>query len=306
MIWIPKRLVEIGLLNVAAKVPNEFIAYCENLYDERLNNATNSIIGSGVKIVMLTGPSASGKTTTAEKLAQKIKQRGLNVDVISLDNFFKNIEDYPRLADGTPDYESVDALDLKSINTCLLEVFSHGKTKIPEFDFYTEHRKDTQIEIEVHDGVLIVEGIHALNPKLTSAVPRRGVFKIYAGMREEYSNDGQRVLPTRDIRLARRMVRDISTRGHSIEKTLSMWPGVCIGEDRNIKVFKTEANMLLDTSFAYEICTLAPYVLQFRGKLAANSAYSEVFNNLCNNFELCTQIDKKFVPNDSMLKEFLI
>ncbi len=306
MIWIPKRLVEIGLINVAAKVPEEFIEYCENLYEQRVEDAVNNIIKAGAKIVMLTGPSASGKTTTALKLAQKIKGHGLNVDVISLDNFFKNIEDYPRLADGTPDYESVDALDLKSINNCLLEIFSHGQTNIPEFDFYTEHRKNTQTTVQVHGGILIVEGIHALNPRLTCAVPRSAVFKIYAGLREEYSHDGQRILPTRDIRLARRMVRDIATRGHSVEKTLSMWPAVCIGEDRNIKVFKTEANMLLDTSFAYEISTLAPYISQLRGKLSKDSTYNDVFNNLCDNFELCSQIDIKYVPNNSMLKEFLI
>ncbi len=305
-IWIPKRLVEIGLLNVSAQIPREFIRYSEGLYDERITNAARQIIDGGTKIVMLTGPSASGKTTTAKKIAQKIKAQGINIGVISLDNFFKNIEEYPRLQNGTPDYESVDALDLDLINNCLLEVASQGKTVIPEFDFCTEHRKSTTQLVDIKGGVLIVEGIHALNPRLTHAVPRSALFKIYAGMREEYSHGGQRILSTRDIRLARRMVRDIETRGHTIEKTMEMWPEVCKGEDRNIKVFKTEADILLDTSFSYEICCLAPYIHAMRAHVSESSAHYEVFKKLCENFTLCNEIDRKYIPNTSMLKEFLL
>ncbi|MFQ8832656.1 MAG: uridine kinase [Ruthenibacterium lactatiformans] len=155
------------------------------------------------------------------------------------------------------DYESVDALDISAINRCLLELIRTGRTQIPDFDFCGERRRHGVIPVEVGDGVVVIEGIHALNPRLTALLPEGSAFKIYAGMREEYSRDGQRILPTRDVRLARRMVRDHKFRGHSLEKTFSMWPAVCEGEDKNIKVFKLEADLLLDTSFSYEVCWCA-------------------------------------------------
>ncbi len=254
LIWIPKRLVELGLVNVAARSPEAFIDYCEQDYAARVEHAAACVRESGAHVVMLTGPSASGKTTTAHKLADCIAAHGRRSAVVSLDNFYKDLKDYPRLPDGSVDYESVDALDISAINRCLLELIRTGRTQIPDFDFCGERRRHGVIPVEVGDGVVVIEGIHALNPRLTALLPEGSAFKIYAGMREEYSRDGQRILPTRDVRLARRMVRDHKFRGHSLEKTFSMWPAVCEGEDKNIKVFKPEADLLLDTSFSYEVC----------------------------------------------------
>ncbi|MEG2931915.1 MAG: nucleoside kinase, partial [Ruthenibacterium sp.] len=126
-----------------------------------------------------------------------------------------------------------------------------------------------------------------------------------AGLREEYSYYGQRVLPTRDVRLARRMVRDIKFRGHSIEKTMAMWPAVCDGEDRHIKVFKSEADLLLDTSFSYEVCALSPFVAEMRGGLPQDSVYAQPLEDLCAHFALCAPLPQKYIPRDSMLREFI-
>ena len=168
-----------------------------------------------------------------------------------------------------------------------------------------ENRKPQRIPLDLEGGVCIVEGIHALNPILTSKLPQGEVYKIYAGLREEYSYKGQRILPTRDIRLARRMVRDYKFRGHSLEKTLSMWDQVCAGEDQFIKVFKTEAQLLLDTSFSYEICLLAPFVTQLAGKLPDHHPKAERLNALAGNFALVTPMDFALMPENSMLHEFL-
>ncbi len=305
LIWIPKRLVEIGLVNVAANNRQQFVNYCEDTYSMRISAAADDAISSAAKVVMLTGPSASGKTTTANNLAQKLRQKGHKVVVLPLDNFFKNIEEYPKLADGTPDYENVEALDIAMINNCLLQLVNGGKTKIPNFDFPSGKRTQQVTDIDVGDGIIIAEGIHALNPRLTAAVPRGMVYKIYAGLREEYSLNGQRILPTRDVRLARRMVRDIAFRGHSVQKTLDMWPQVCLGEDRNIKVFKTEANLLLDTSFTYEINCLAPFVAQMADKLSEDSEHMQQLLDLCRRFALCAGISEENIPKSSMLREFL-
>ena len=300
LIWIPKRLVELGLVNVAARSPEAFIDYCEQDYAARVEHAAACVRESGAHVVMLTGPSASGKTTTAHKLADCIAAHGRRSAVVSLDNFYKDLKDYPRLPDGSVDYESVDALDISAINRCLLELIRTGRTHIPDFDFCGERRRHGVIPVEVGDGVVVIEGIHALNPRLTALLPEGSAFKIYAGMREEYSRDGQRILPTRDVRLARRMVRDHKFRGHSLEKTFSMWPAVCEGEDKNIKVFKPEADLLLDTSFSYEVCCLAPFVTALRGELAPGMPYAAQLESLCSRFALCMPLPEQSIPRTSL------
>ncbi len=307
LIWIPKRLVETELVNLAAHMPSELVQYCERDYEGRVEHAAAMIRESGAHIVMLTGPSASGKTTTAHKLAGCIAARGQHSIVVSLDNFYKNLCDYPRRPDGTVDYESVDALDVAEINKCLLELIEKGRTEIPDFDFKSENRRIGVIPLELRDGVVIVEGIHALNPRLTALLPEGSAFKIYAGLREEFSRGGQRVLCTRDIRLARRMVRDHKFRGHSLEKTFAMWPDVCEGEDKNIKVFKSEADLLLDTSFTYEPCVLAPFVREMRAELdkTPDASYAEKLEDLCRRFDLFAELSEKRIPAESMLREFI-
>lgn len=305
LIWIPKRLVELGLLNVAAEVPRIFVDYCEQDYQERIHHTVDNIQQSGVRVVMLTGPSSSGKTTTAHKIAQELCNRGMKSAVISLDNFFKDVQDYPKLPSGEPDYESVDALDIAAINQCLKQLAETGKTLIPDFDFSRETRRMGTVPVEVGDGVAVIEGIHALNPRLTQLLPHRSVYRIYAGLREEYSLGGQRILPTRDVRLARRLVRDWQFRGHSPEKTFAMWQAVCDGEDRNIKVFKNEADLLLDTSFSYEPGCLAGAVHKMSAMLPEESIWKSSMEDLAQRFALCTPISKDWMPKDSMLREFL-
>jgi uridine kinase len=199
----------------------------------------------------------------------------------------------------------VEALDIEEINQCLLGLIRTGYADIPDFDFCRETRKQGTMPVEIGQGVAIVEGIHALNPRLTAVLPQGSVYKIYAGLREEYSYHGQRALPTRDVRLARRMVRDHKFRGHSLEKTFAMWPAVCEGEDRYIKVFKPEADLLLDTSFSYEPCCLAPFVLESRDHLPPDSPYKEQMEALCARFALCTPLGESCIPATSMLREFV-
>ncbi len=304
-IWLPKRLVETSLVNVAAESPKSLVNRCEVEYDSRIYAAASEILAGEYRIVMLTGPSASGKTTTAHKIAQALVSRGCPSRVVSLDNFYKNKEDYPRLPDGSKDYENVTALDIDEIHRCLDEIIRTGSTELPIFDFPTESRAPQREHLEISGGVCIVEGIHALNPILVDNLPKGSVYKIYAGLREEYSHKGRRVLPTRDIRLARRMVRDYKFRGHSLEKTIGMWDRVCAGEDQFIKVFKNEADLLLDTSFSYDICVLAPFVTPLAGALPDDHPCCERLNDLAGRFALCDPLPAELIPANSMLREFI-
>lgn len=303
-IWIPKRLVETSLVNTAAESAVSFIRHCELEYESRIFAAAGEVIASGSKIVMLTGPSASGKTTTANKIAQAIEMRGSKAKVVSLDDFYKNLDEYPRLPDGTKDYENVTALDIDEIHRCLNELVETGRTELPVFDFKTESRLEQRQPMELDNGICVVEGIHALNPLLTEGLPTGSYYRIYAGLREEYSYKGQRILSTREIRLARRMVRDHNFRGHSPEKTLAMWNQVCAGEDQYIKVFKKFADLLVDTSFSYEICVLAAMIEPMAGLLPETNPQCERLNELVGKFSACNHLALDMVPQESMLREF--
>lgn len=304
-IWIPKRLVEVSLINTAAQSEKSFVTHCEIEYESRVAAAAEEILEGGFHLVMLTGPSASGKTTTAHKLSRAIEKTGRPSAVVSLDNFYRNIEDYPRKEDGGKDYESVDSLDVPLIREKLAQLLNEGRAYFPEFDFVTEHRHDDAFLLELQGGVVVVEGIHSLNPLLTSSLAPGSFYRVYAGLREEYSNKGQRVLPTRDIRMARRMVRDFKFRGHSPEKTISMWREVCDGEDAYTKIYKPQADLLLDTSFSYEICCLAPLIASLHENFQGKSEAAAVFDDLAARFALCGEISQNLIPKTSMLREFI-
>lgn len=303
-IWIPKRLVDFNLINTAGLSKQSFVRHCEYEYESRVYAAAKEIIEENRHIIMLTGPSASGKTTTAFKLRDKLIHLGKKARVISLDNFFKNKEDYPRLENGEKDYENVTALELDLFKECITLLVQNGKAMFPRFDFKTETRIENAMEIEIDDGFIIVEGIHALNPLLLEMLPEGEVFTIYAGLREEYSFKGQRVLPTRDIRLIRRMIRDYKHRAHSPQKTIAMWPDVCRGEDMYIKVFKPVADLLLDTSFSYEILIMHSALKDFEQFVDGKSPESDRLEALIKVFDNVRYLPLGALPAGSMLCEF--
>lgn len=303
-IWIPKRLVETSLVSTAASDKVSFVRHCEFEYESRLYAAAKEIMESGRRIVMLTGASGTGKTTSSKKIAEKIRSMGKNAQVVSMDNFFKNPEVYPRLADGTKDYENVQAVDIELMGRCLEELLCKGKAKFPEFNFKTERRIEDSFELEIGDGFVIVEGIHALNPLVLGSLPRENVFTIYAGLREEYARLGHRVLSTRDIRMVRRMIRDYKHRAHSPQKTISMWENVCAGEDKYIKPHKNNADLLLDTSFSYEILVMNSALKNFPDELDDGTPEAEKYNSVVKALSSCGFIQEGYIPANSMLREF--
>ena len=303
-VLIPKRLVEISLFNVAAKSPAALIEEGEMAYRRRLQIAAKAIQESGAKIIMLTGPSSSGKTTSSLMLAKTLETLGTHAQVISLDNFFIGAENYPILPNGKKDYESPATLDMPEINRCLSELNQTGCTDIPIYDFTKERRAEQQQHIELNGGVCILEGIHALNPLLTELLPEDSVFYIYAGMREEYSCNGKRIINTRDMRLCRRVLRDVATRGHSPEKTLSMWEGVLEGENQYVRIYKTRASLVLDTSFTYELGVMAGLVSHALDLTDPNCPYYGMLKETAELFADVQPLPVRSVSADSMLQEF--
>ncbi|MEG2677700.1 MAG: nucleoside kinase, partial [Oscillospiraceae bacterium] len=217
----PKTGIEIGEIDKKLSCGRTFIDECEAQYEARVDNVADMIVKSACRAVMVSGPSASGKTTSANKLACALRRRGFQAAVVSLDDFFKNLEDYPLDEKGNPDLENVDAVDIQCVNDTLKQLFSVGRCTLPQFDFHTQHRKSEGVELVLdRSGYVIIEGIHALNPRLSESLPNESVFRLYVGLRTEYSQNGVRVLKTRDLRITRRMVRDYKFRGRDVAATL--------------------------------------------------------------------------------------
>lgn len=298
----PKRLVGCELINLAAADQARFVQVCEQRYHDRLDAAAHAALNSGAQIIMLTGPSAAGKTTTARKLSQRIAAAGRRSAVISLDDFFVGEGRYPKQADGTDDYECVEALDLPVLRRCLQDLADTGVCDTPIFDFLTQKPTGTTRHIDGRGGVVVVEGLHAFNPALgVDSLPKGAAIHIYAGLREEYAApDGSRVLATRDIRLARRLTRDFLFRGHDADFTLRLWPHVCQSEDRYIKAFKSRADLVLDTSFSYEVCLWESYTRQMTATECADR-----LQELCRRYAAFDPLPGTAVPQDSMLREFI-
>ena len=300
-----KRFVSREMIALAAREPQAFADYSEGQYRAQIESIAQEVLTSGRHIVMLTGPSAAGKTTSAHKIADAIARRGRRSAVLSLDDFYVGAGRYPKHPDGTDDYESLGSLDLPVLQQCLADLHKNGICEAPVFNFVIQQPDGTQT-IDCRDGVVIIEGLHALNPALTEKLPEDAALCLYAGLREEYAApDGSRCLATRDIRLARRLVRDCLFRGHGAGFTLGLWGKVCAGEDRYIKPFKPRADLLLDTTHTYEICLWHTLLDTMPPDDTLTAAQRRQFDALRARFAAFPALDPALVPADSMLREFI-
>lgn len=304
--FLPKVNIEIDELNDRVKTdPKGFVEESENRYKNDVRQVGEEILAREAEIVMLSGPSGSGKTTSAQKIAAYLKQAGAGGEVVSLDDFFHNIEDYPELENGEKDFESVYALDLDEIHRCLNELIADRYTMLPLFDFTTQSRKSERRELDLRGGkVVIIEGIHALNPLLLETVEKGKVAKLYAGLRNEYADLGKVALQTREIRIIRRIIRDNKFRSYSPERTLAVWDNIQRGEYKWIKKFKDNVDILLNTSFVYEPCVYKGYL----NHLVSNGEGGEFALQLArleSGLAPFAALSEELVPKDSMIREFI-
>ena len=285
--------------------PQELAALSEAHYHDQIESIADEVLAAGQRIVMLTGPSAAGKTTSAHKIADAIAARGHRSRVISLDDFYIGEGKYPKNPDGSDDYESLEALDLERLHACLKALYKTGVCDAPVFDFTIQRPSGIQC-IDARDGVVIIEGLHALNPALTEELPEDAALCLYAGLREEYADSRDaRCLATRDIRLARRLVRDCLFRGHGAAFTLGLWGHVCAGEDRYIKPYKPRANLLLDTTHTYEVCLWRTVLDTMPADPALTATQARQLAALREKFAAFPALGTELVPQNSMLREFI-
>ncbi len=259
-----------------------------------------------IKLIMIAGPSSSGKTTFAKRLAVQLKVNGINPVSISLDDYFVNREKTPLDERGEYDFESFEAIRLKQFNADLTALIQGEEVTLPSFDFVTgSHKQGQKLKIRDHQPI-IIEGIHAINDRLTHAIPRSRKFYIYISALTQLNLDCSNRIKTTDARLMRRMVRDARTRGITPEETLARWPSVRRGEDRYIFPYQENADVMFNSHLIYELAVLKPLVEdRLQGLDSSFPYYAEAVNllNILNFFEPIQ--DTSAIPNNSIIREFI-
>lgn len=280
----------------------------ETYYNNQLAHCAQKIINQeDLNIILIAGPSSSGKTTTAEKLAIQLGVYGKKTIVISSDDYFIDRDKTPINEMGIRDFESLEAIDLRKLNNDLLSLLEGNEIELPKYNFLTGKSEKSGRFVKFDDNhMIIIEGIHCLNPKLSALVPDKNKYKIYVSALTQVNIDSHNRISTSDSRLIRRIVRDENFRGHDCEKTLAMWENVRKGERKYIFPFQENADFYMDTSLVYEFNVLRDHALKHLKKIDTDSKYyvkSRQLIKLLNNF--LSLKNTKIIPRDSILREFI-
>lgn len=300
---------EVGSLNdkVLSDELRDLILVSEALHEKKIAYIADNIANrKDVKIVLIAGPSSSGKTTFANRLGVQLRVNGLVPVRISLDDYFLNRDVTPRDENGDYDFESIYSIDLKLFNQDLRELLIGNEAEIPIYNFKTGRREKNGTKLKLpKNGVLVIEGIHGLNPILTSEIPDKNKFKIYISALTQLNLDNHNRIATTDVRKIRRIVRDYLSRGYGGEDTLSMWPSIKKGEKKNIFVYQEEADAMFNSTLVYELCVLKPYALKELNKIRKNSPVYNEAVRLKSFLNFFKEIEFTKVPENSILREFI-
>lgn len=279
----------------------------EALQEKKIAKIAEEIASrKGVKLVLLAGPSSSGKTTSCKRLSIQLAVNGLKPLQISLDDYFVDREKTPKDASGEYDYESIYALDLDLINEQFNALFRGEEVELPKYDFQSGKSKKSGNKLKMNDNnVLVVEGIHALNPELTAHIPQEQIFRVYASALTTILLDNHNYIPTTDNRLLRRIIRDYKYRGVSAQETIHRWPSVRAGENKWIFPFQENADAMLNTAMLYELAVIKTQAEPLLQQVPENcEEYAEAYR-LLKFLKYFKGIPYNNLPPTSLLREFL-
>lgn len=286
---------------------NDVIWMTEALMEKRIGDIAVEIINrKGTKFIMIAGPTSSGKTTFSHRLAIQLRANGLNPYTIEVDNYFKNREDSPRDEFGNFDFESIEAVDIELFNNDMKRLIDGERIELPKFNFKTGFREYNGEFLQLkEEDVLVIEGIHCLNNRLSYMLPNEYKYRIYISALTQLNIDDHNRISTADGRLLRRMVRDARTRGIGASSTLSRWDSVRRGEEKYIFPFQDSADTVFNSATIYELSVLKPYAeaLLF-GIEKEDPNYIEA-RRLLNFLDYFIGLSENAVPNNSILKEFI-
>ena len=298
----------VGSLNskLCATGIQELIRVTEALHEKKIANLADQIVNGHKRIVLIAGPTSSGKTTFASRLGVQLRVNGVMPYVISLDNYYLNREETPRDADGNYDFETIKALDVAQINKDLEGLLKGSTVQIPTFNFLTGRREYKGHALTLQpDDVLIMEGIHGLNGAIGKGISRDDAFRIFISALTQINIDDHNRIPTTDTRLVRRIVRDHQFRGYSADRTIDMWPSVMRGEGKYIFPFQEEADAFFNSALVYEMCVLKQFAepLLF-GITSDRPSYAEA-KRLIKFLDGFLGASSEPVPPNSILREFV-
>lgn len=292
---------------IDANHATDIINISEALQEKKIAKIAEEIASrKGVKLVLLAGPSSSGKTTSCKRLSIQLAVNGLKPLQISLDDYFVDREKTPKDASGEYDYESIYALDLDLINEQFNALFRGEEVELPKYDFQSGKSKKSGNKLKMNDNnVLVVEGIHALNPELTAHIPQEQIFRVYASALTTILLDNHNYIPTTDNRLLRRIIRDYKYRGVSAQETIHRWPSVRAGENKWIFPFQENADAMLNTAMLYELAVIKTQAEPLLQQVPENcEEYAEAYR-LLKFLKYFKGIPYNNLPPTSLLREFL-
>ncbi len=304
-----KRVLTLEEINKrVATDPTAFIEEENERYFDDLDAAVRQIAtGSQERLLVLqSGPSSSGKTTTALLLRDRLRALGMDAHTVSLDNFYRGQEQAPRLPDGSYDYEAPEALNLAQLKDCMRRLIKEGRAELPRFDFNTRQpAKETTELVLSHDSVVIFEGIHALNPIFESFLPQQNVIKLFVNTISPIYDKEGKVMARRDIRLVRRLLRDYRFRNSSLETTLHMWQQVVRGENLYMFPYVDTVDIVVDTTHAYEPCVFAGELMPLFSQVLEDHPGYGTICRLSAELARFAPLSADDLPKETLLREFI-
>lgn len=286
----------------------EVIRVSEALHEKKIADIADKICSvSDINIILVAGPTSSGKTTFSNRLMTHLRVNGKKPVAISIDDYFVDRDKTPLNPDGSPDFETIDAVDLDALNMDLINLLEGKEIELSKFNFLIGQREKTGEIIKVDEShPIIIEGIHGLNPKLTEMIPEKNKFKIYISALTQLNMDSHNRISTTDTRLIRRIVRDYNFRGNSVTRTFELWQGVRSGEEKYIFPYQEEADVMFDSALVYELAVLKKYVRPLLEKIDNSSIYYSETKKLLRFLDYFRDIDiEEAIPPNSLLREFI-
>lgn len=286
----------------------KLVSIAEALHEKEISIIADAILQHrrALRLLLVSGPSSSGKTSFTQRLSTQLEVNGLKPVALSLDHYFVDREHTPRDADGKYDFDSMEALDLPLLKQQIAQLIAGERVSVPQFDFITGQRQAEYKPMQVGPSeILIIEGIHALNPELVTSINRNLIYKIYISALGGLNIDLMSRVPTSEIRLLRRLVRDDKYRGVTPENTIHQWDSVRRGEYQNIFKFQEEADVMFNSSMLYEMNALRPFAETALQKIPADSPYYDTRERLLNLLSFFEPLDVSKVPFNSILREFI-
>ncbi len=283
------------------------IKIAEALHEKKIAHIADMISESGKRLILIAGPSSSGKTTFANRLMIQLQVNGLRPITVSTDDYFVDRDKTPLDEDGNLDFESIDSVDTKQFNEDLSKLLEGEEVELPVFNFQVGKREYHGDKLKIgKDQPIIIEGIHGLNEKLTQKIAKKDKFKIYISALTQLNIDDHNRIPTTDTRLLRRIVRDNKYRGHNAQRTIDMWPSVRRGEQRNIFPFQEDADVMFNSALVYELAVLKKHAEPLLEAISEDEPENVEAKRLLKFLSYFESIENdKLIPYSSILKEFI-